>query len=145
MPARESVAFLTQRSYVPERLTVREVLTYPQPAGAANAPADDKLLGALKWAGLDEALPSLDAAVGKLSGGQEQRLQIARLVLSPPTLAVLDEASSNLEASFESKFFQWCASSKLSLLTVSHTADVAKHHTHELVLDGTGKATLKSL
>ena len=116
-------------------------------------PSDDKLASVLRFAGLEEVLlassanvaAALDSPVGKLSGGEMQRLAIARLVLKPPALAILDEASSNLEAAFEDKFFGWCAAQpELALLTVSHTASVAKHHTHELHLDGPGKATLKS-
>lgn len=146
LPPRDAVAFVPQRAYVPERRSVRAMLMYPDPADVDGAPTDDKLASALKWAGLEDVLPELDAPVGKLSGGEMQRLAIARLVLRPPALAILDEASANLEAAFEAKFFQWCASQPgMSVLTVSHNASVAKHHTHELKLDGSGKATLKSL
>ena len=79
-------------------------------------------------------------------GAEWQRLALARIVLRPPRLAILDEASANLEAAFESKFFEWCASQPgLTVLTISHNAAVAKHHTHELRLSGAGKSTLKSL
>ena len=88
----------------------------------------------------------MGVCAAQLSGGEMQRLAIARLVLRPPALAILDEASANLEAAFEDKFFQWCASQPgMSVLTVSHNASVTKHHTHELKLDGSGKATPKSL
>ena len=90
------------------------VLCYPRAADGAGAPADDKLIAALRFAGLGDLLPSsashkgaLNAPVGKLSGGEMQRLMIARLVLDPPALAILDEATSNLEANFEFKYASW--------------------------------------
>lgn len=141
MPPRAAVAFLPQRAYVPERHSVRAMLSYPQDPTAT----DDKLVAALRWVGLDELSGSLDAPVGKLSGGQEQRLQFARLILQPPSLAILDEATSNVEAAFEAKLFEWCASSNLALLTVSHNSAVAKYHTHELSLDADGRCTLRKL
>ena len=152
MPPRSTVAFLPQRAYVPERMPLRAILSYPHAADGAGAPADDKLIAALRFAGLGDLLPSsvshkgaLNGAVGKLSGGEMQRLMIARLVLHPPALAILDEATSNLEAAFEAKFFEWAASSGLTLLSVSHSAEVVKHHTHELSLDASGKCTFKPL
>ena len=154
-PPRDAVAFVPQRAYVPERRSVRATLAYPGLPDTVGLPADDKMASVIKWAGLDEVLQlnaagglaaALDAPVGKLSGGEMQRLALARIVLRPPRLAILDEASANLEAAFESKFFEWCASQPgLTVLTISHNAAVAKHHTHELRLSGAGKSTLKSL
>ena len=50
-----------------------------------------------------------------------------------------------LEADFETKFFRWCADDGITLLTVSHSPAVCKHHTHELRLDGSGGAQLVAI
>ena len=58
---------------------------------------------------------------------------------------VLDEATANVEAAFEAKFFGWAAASKLTLLTVAHNPELKAHHTHVLALDGSGKAALRKV
>ncbi|MGD9888433.1 MAG: ABC transporter ATP-binding protein [Halothiobacillaceae bacterium] len=72
---------------------------------------DDALWAALDVAELREtveAMPEgLDTLVGRqgvrLSGGQRQRLAIARMVLSKPAVVILDEASSMLDNTTESR------------------------------------------
>ena len=143
-PPKEQITFLTQRAYVPERLSLRALLAYPDEPSMAE-PDSSKLIAVLNWAGLDGVLDglggSLDTPVGKLSGGEMQRVAIARLRLHPPALAVMDEATANLEGGFEGKFFQWCAAEGMTVLTVSHNASLAAHHTHVLTLDDTGHYT----
>ena len=88
--------------------TIREnvALGYP-----ANPDTDDAIMGALKIASLDKfvlGLPlGLDTRVGergaKISGGQRQRLGIARAMYTHPQLLVLDEATSSLDSETESE------------------------------------------
>ena len=60
------------------------------------------------------------------------------------TLAITLTESRTVE-SRPGRFFEWAASSGLTLLSVSHSVEVAKHHTHELRLSGAGKSALKKL
>lgn len=59
-----------------------------------EAPSDDKLLAALKAVSLDEPL---DKDVDNLSGGEQQRVSIARLMLLDSEVYLLDEHSSALD------------------------------------------------
>jgi len=98
-------------SYVPQDVlisagSIRENvgLGYPQ-----KEVTDALVLSALKTAHLDEfiaTLPNgLDTQVGergaKISGGQRQRLGIARAMFTQPNLLVLDEATSSLDGETE--------------------------------------------
>ena len=98
-------------SYVPQDIviaagSIRENVALGYPLEVAT---DELVLSALKVAHLDEFLldlpEGLDNLVGergaKISGGQRQRLGIARAMFTRPHLLVLDEATSALDGETE--------------------------------------------
>lgn len=98
-------------SYVPQDVviatgTIRENVALGYPLEYAT---DELVLSALKVAHLDKFVAGLsngvDTQVGergaKISGGQRQRLGIARAVFTHPHLLVLDEATSSLDGETE--------------------------------------------
>jgi ABC-type multidrug transport system fused ATPase/permease subunit len=98
-------------SYVPQDVliaagTIRENVALGYPNEEAT---DELVLGALKVAQLDEFVSDLpegiDTQVGergaRISGGQRQRLGIARAMFTNPHLLVLDEATSSLDGKTE--------------------------------------------
>jgi ABC-type multidrug transport system fused ATPase/permease subunit len=100
-------------AYVPQDIaiingTVRENVALGYPREIAT---DELVKIALKVAGLDIFIQSLkngiDTVVGergtKISGGQRQRLGIARAMFTNPKLLVLDEATSSLDGETELK------------------------------------------
>jgi ATP-binding cassette, subfamily B, bacterial len=84
--------------------TIRANLLYARPQAT-----DDELwaaLGGARIAGLVRSLPDgLDTVVGdrgyRMSGGEKQRLAIARVLLKAPGIVILDEATAHLDSESE--------------------------------------------
>ncbi|SKA24428.1 ATP-binding cassette, subfamily B, partial [Marinactinospora thermotolerans DSM 45154] len=100
---RERVGVVTQDAHLFHD-TIGANLRYARPEAG-----DEELRAALRAARLGhllDALPDgLDTVVGdrgyRLSGGEKQRLAIARLLLKAPSVVVLDEATAHLDAESE--------------------------------------------
>lgn len=100
---RDTVGVVTQEAHLFHD-TVRANLRYARPEAG-----EDELIAACKAAqiwSLVESLPEgLDTVVGdrghRLSGGEKQRLALARLLLKAPAVVVLDEATAHLDSESE--------------------------------------------
>lgn len=97
------IAVVTQETYLVHD-TIRENLRYGKPDAS-----DAELEAAARSAAIHDHISSLpegyDTVVGergyKLSGGEKQRISIARAILKDPRILILDEATSSLDTQSE--------------------------------------------
>jgi vitamin B12/bleomycin/antimicrobial peptide transport system ATP-binding/permease protein len=123
--------FIPQRPYFPNG-SLRDALAYPEPATHYS---DDALKQALN----DALLPHLaarleeeDAWGQKLSGGEQQRLSIARVLLKKPQWIFADEATSALDEAAEKTLYErllaLVKTSQGALISIAHRPAVAAFH-----------------
>jgi ATP-binding cassette subfamily B protein len=99
----DTVGVVTQEAHLFHD-TVRANLCYARPA-ATEADLERALRDAQVWDLVSSLPEGLDTVVGdrghRLSGGEKQRIALARLLLKAPGVVVLDEATAHLDSESE--------------------------------------------
>ena len=93
---KEHLGFIFQTYNLLPVYTVYENVEFPLLLlGMNNAERDDAVMQALEWVGLTDKAKSRPS---QLSGGESQRVAVARAMVKKPKIVIADEPTANLDA-----------------------------------------------
>ena len=132
--------FIPQRPYFPNG-PLRDALAYPElPTRYSEAQMRQALADAL-LPELADQLDQWNTWGQKLSGGEQQRLALARVFLKQPQWVFADEATSALDAPTEATLYQrlvdMLSARGGGLVSIAHRPGVAAFHTKVWVMEPT--------
>lgn len=147
-----SIFYVPQVPYLPKG-SLREQIIYPDQKlqMIKKKYNDKKLMDILKILKIDHiveregGLNTVRNWTDVLSGGEKQRMAIARLYYHRPTFAILDECTSAVSVDAEDVIYNEAKKRGITIITVSHRPSLWKHHDYLLQFDGEGGYTFGKL
>lgn len=129
----QEVAVVSQRVYLWDA-TIRDLITFGEPPERVDADHLDDVIRRARLTELVADLPDgLDSRVGdggvRLSGGQAQRLGIARALYPRPQVLILDEATSALDNQTEHEITQTIEAlhGDITVVVIAHRLSTVKN------------------
>jgi len=135
IPAGARVLFLPQKPYIPIG-TLRDAVEYPDEQSTAG---DVEIVAALQAAQLGHLSGRLDEEAhwsNMLSGGEQQRLAVARALVFKPDWLFMDEATASLDEPAEAAIYG-ALKERLpaaTIVSIGHRPTLKQWHDHRLVL-----------
>ncbi|MBP2624147.1 peptide cleavage/export ABC transporter ComA [Streptococcus oricebi] len=135
---RDSVNYLPQQPYVFNGTILDNLLL-----GAKEGTSHEEVLRALELAGLRSEIEQLPLAYQTeltadglgISGGQKQRLALARALLTDASVLILDEATSSLDVLTEKKIIDNLLELDKTIIFIAHRLTIAERTDSIIVLD----------
>ncbi|KAK7022846.1 ATP-binding cassette sub- D member 3 [Halocaridina rubra] len=151
-PSAGKLFYIPQRPYMTLG-TLRDQVIYPDSVSdmVSHGVTDSNLRELLSHVQLEYILErekGWDAIadwMDVLSGGEKQRIAMARVFYHKPQFAILDECTSAVSVDVEDNMYQYCRKVGITLFTVSHRKSLWKHHEYYLQMDGRGSFEFKPI
>ena len=145
IPKGADLLVLPQRPYLPLG-TLRGALAYPGPENSFTPKEIDEVIDAVGLSDLRDELDVTAYWADKLSGGEQQRLSIARALLQKPDWLFLDEATSALDEPAESELYRLLLTRlpNAAIVSIGHRSSLIQFHDRffELSPEASGRHSL---
>jgi len=133
---RDKIGFIFQNHYLMQEFTVLENVTMPLRAqGYTKAEATERAQQVLARVGLSHRVEHFPS---QISGGESQRVAVARAVVKSPPLILADEPTGNLDSENRHRFIDVLntlqAEDKLTVIVVTHEAELAMAASRRLLM-----------
>ncbi|KAI8450142.1 ABC transporter transmembrane region 2-domain-containing protein [Phakopsora pachyrhizi] len=144
-PRPDQIMYLPQRPYL-SLGSLRDQIIYPHsfPQFQAMGGTDEDLMKILENAHLSY-IPAREGGFDTVkewkdvfSGGEKQRLAIARLFYHSPRFGVMDECTSAVSTDVEGLMYQHAKELGITLITISHKPSLLKYHEYLLTIGAKG-------
>jgi putative ATP-binding cassette transporter len=137
-PADASIMLLPQRPYVPSG-TLKTAVTYPSVLGEYSDKAVREALELARLASLACEIDCDDNWPQRLSGGEQQRLAIARAILDKPDWLFLDEATSALDEKLEAEIYRMLGEvlPNTTIVSIGHRSTLITLHRRHIEMEPT--------
>jgi len=141
LPGNNVPMFLPQNVYIPdiaiEHNSLRAQLLFPNEAVQIENEALESVLTEVLLGHLMKPKEGINTTGDwrkRLSGGEKQRIAMARLLLVKPRIAFLDEATSALDDANEARLYRALEERNATYISVGHKMELKKYHSHILEL-----------
>lgn len=133
LPKGKKVIVLPQKPYFPIG-TLADAITYPEPAGTYSR---EDMVKALQLVGMADYAARLDEEGHwnmMCSGGEQQRLAIARALLYKPDYMFFDEATASMDEPSEMELYTMLNEemADATIISIGHRSSLAQFHNRTL-------------
>jgi iron complex transport system ATP-binding protein len=139
------MAVVPQNPTLPDLFTALEVVLMGRTPhlGFLRHEGEKDLATVQKAMEVTQTLAFAERRVGELSGGEKQRLTIARALAQEPKIILMDEPTANLDINYQIETLnlvrQLCREQKLVVVVTLHDLNLASQYCDRLVMLSNGK------
>ena len=133
LPKNKKIIVLPQKPYFPIG-TLADAITYPEPSGTYSR---EEMVKALQLVGMPDLAARLDEEGHwnmMMSGGEQQRLAIARALLFKPDYMFFDEATASMDEPSEMELYTMLNEemADATIISIGHRSSLAQFHDRTL-------------